>query len=497
MYKIFSASIGALSLLSAGCASHIPIEDVEPTRKAIKAESSALIEKMASLYPEVEKELSNSVGYATASMSGVNVVVLGGGYGRGMIENKLDGSITYLDVKRYDLGAGLGLGTYDVLAIFDDEDALQRYKERNWRTSVGAQWNVNEAGSSAYTDVWHSNYDVSLYVASNSGAVAQGSARLVSISTNYDLTNTGLGSNRVANINHTINNDPVSDSSPSDDPKVWDRALPFFAQNVVEQGFDLPLPFGVSIIYVQTEQAMTLRDLEIGFNGGDKTPTPFVSFSDNSAVTYTPQLKLDAWLFPFMNVFASVGAINGHALVNFTLDGNGIIDMAGANCGRLPIEPVCAFEDKSLTVATPEIDINGVNYTVGTVLAAGWNDYFFVLPISYSYADMQGSVTKGDVWNISPRLGKQFPLQGSQSIAVFVGATYLDSRLTITGSVDVPGAGSTLQTIDYKLEQENLDKWMALAGMNYNFNREWSLSVEYGQKSSDKKQFISSLNYRY
>ncbi|OBT09384.1 hypothetical protein A9264_08930 [Vibrio sp. UCD-FRSSP16_10] len=487
MRKVIVVGVSALSILSTGCVSTIPADERDATRNAIKSDSQAFINKMSDIYPEVADELDASAGYATASMSGVNVVLLGGGYGRGMIKNNDDGSVTYIDVKRYDLGAGLGLGTYEVLAIFPDEEALNDYKDGSWRTLLGAEWNVKESGTSAYSDVWRTSNDVPLYVSSTTGATASGSARLVSVSTNYDLTNTGLGHSRVAS--KTKGEAKIL----SDEPKVWDRALPFFAQNVVEQGFDLPLPFGVSIIYVQTEQAMDLRNLEIGANGSDKIPTPFVSFSNNSTVTYTPQLKLDAWLFPFMNVFATVGAINGHALVNFTLDSDYLSEQLDI-CKGL-IQPSFCRDD--LTVTTPEIDISGVNYTVGTILAAGWNDYFFVLPISYSYADMRGSVTAGNIWNISPRVGRQFPLSGSQSIAVFVGASYLDSRLTITGSVDVPGTGDLLDTIDYKLEQENLDKWMALVGANYNFNREWSMSMEYGQKNSDKKQFISSLNYRF
>jgi hypothetical protein len=53
------------------------------------------------------------------------------------------------------------------------------------------------------------------------------------------------------------------------------------------------------------------------------------------------------------------------------------------------------------------------------------------------------------------------------------------------------------EVINYKIKQENDDKWAGLFGANYTFNREWSLSAECGQYKSDKKQFITSLNYRY
>ncbi|MGR5457443.1 hypothetical protein ACPV5N_26515, partial [Vibrio alfacsensis] len=77
--------------------------------------------------------------------------------------------------------------------------------------------------------------------------------------------------------------------------------------------------------------------------------------------------------------------------------------------------------------------------------------------------DMRRSDAEGFVLNISPRVGKQIPLKGTQSIAIYAGATYLDSRLTISGSQPIPGIS---ESIDYKVEQENIDKWLGLVGAN-------------------------------
>ncbi len=74
------------------------------------------------------------------------------------------------------------------------------------------------------------------------------------------------------------------------------------------------------------------------------------------------------------------------------------------------------------------------------------------------------------------------------------GQRYLDSRLTISGSQPIPGSS---ESIDYQVEQENIDKWLGLIGANYNFNRDWSISMEYGQNGSKKRQFISSLTRRF
>ena len=48
---------------------------------------------------------------------------------------------------------------------------------------------------------------------------------------------------------------------------IWDHPLPFFGQAVTELGFELPLPFGVSIVPATFEQDLTLRDLYLRLQG--------------------------------------------------------------------------------------------------------------------------------------------------------------------------------------------------------------------------------------
>ncbi|MGR5304804.1 hypothetical protein [Vibrio mediterranei] len=479
--------IVALSILTlAGCSSSIPPEERQAAREEINATSDTLINQLSERYPDLPERLAYADGYAAVSMSNVKIPVLGGGTGVGAIYDQRDGSVTYINVNRYEVGAGLSLGTTQALAIFNDASTLKEYRSGSWEPSVGAEWFLGEDGQFSSMSLAGRDEDVPIYLVSSSGGGAVGSAKVVSVSVNYDLTETGLGENRVPN------KEPITASDAP--PKKWDRALPFYAQNVIDKGFSLPKPFGISVIYADTFQQMQLNDLEVGFRGSNKVPIDFVSFDNNTSHTQTPQLKLDAWVFPFMNVFATVGKISGEADIQFTIDGNDFINQAGIDCSKLANKPVCnRVEDKALTVPVVA-DLSGTNYTVGTILASGWKDYFFTVPISASYADMRRSDAEGFVLNISPRVGKQIPLKGTQSIAIYAGATYLDSRLTISGSQPIPGIS---ESIDYKVEQENIDKWLGLVGANYNFNRDWSISMEYGQNGSKKRQFVSSLTRRF
>ena len=62
------------------------------------------------------------------------------------------------------------------------------------------------------------------------------------------------------------------------------------------------------------------------------------------------------------------------------------------------------------------------------------------------------------------------------------------------GSVDVPGVDLS---IDYEIKQKNVDRWNALVGMNWDFTRRWSWSMEYNGFTGSREAFITSVNYRF
>ncbi len=45
--------------------------------------------------------------------------------------------------------------------------------------------------------------------------------------------------------------------------KKWQHALPFYAQNAIDLGFDLPLPFSLSLIPTYTQQIIGFNNLNV------------------------------------------------------------------------------------------------------------------------------------------------------------------------------------------------------------------------------------------
>jgi hypothetical protein len=442
--------------------------------------------------PGLQDKVDASVGYFVAEISAASAALVGGGSGIGVLYEKEGGTRTYMNVRRYDLGMGLGVRKFRMLILFNDREGLEDFRRGGWESTVGAETAAGDAGAVGVSPPGRAElYDFSIHFLTEAGVHAAASVRLLKVSTNYDLTHTGVSDIGIPNIGFT-----TADEAPPDAPRQWDRALPFLAQQVVDKGYELPLPYGIGITYANVDQDMLLDNLEIGFGGSAKTPVQAVSFDNASSNSESVQIKLDAWLFPFMNVFALLGKVDGQAPLDVIIDGDQLLADLGINCSApgLP-DPAClVFEGKTPTLPITA-NFKGNTYGLGTVLAGGWNNYFVTIPISFTYADMEGNDTEGTVWSVAPRVGRVFPTGNLGNLAVYLGGSYLESDLTITGTEVLPGPGGL--AVDYKIDQRNKDKWAALIGGNWDITRRWSLMAEYHGFTGSRESFIASVGYRY
>ena len=66
--------------------------------------------------------------------------------------------------------------------------------------------------------------------------------------------------------NETVRSDIIPSKS-SDPNRKWEHYLPFFGQQVIEKGYDLPLPFSISIIPNYSKQDLALSNLKLSYKG--------------------------------------------------------------------------------------------------------------------------------------------------------------------------------------------------------------------------------------
>ncbi|CAH0529535.1 hypothetical protein [Vibrio hippocampi] len=286
----------------------------------------------------------------------------------------------------------------------------------------------------------------------------------------------------------------VAKETDLDSTQAWGRTLPFYSELALYSGKELPLPIGISLLYTNVKQQVALTDLAVNYQGGNYVPIDFVPFDDSSVNNHTPQIKLDVWVLPFLNLFTTVGKVNGASDVAFAIDGDLALNQLGIDCDNPSLGDIAACRALAGKSADFDfdVDIEGMSYTLGFMAVYGWDNYFVSVPVSFTKMDLDRSDTEGKVINVLPRAGRNFEFGDGESMAVYLGASYFRSELTLTGQV--PG----VESIGYKIDQVNTEQWAGLIGLNYSFNKRWSLAFEYtGLGTVHRKQIISNLSFRY
>lgn len=483
--KIVRLTIPLVIFLLNACTT-IPVDERAAIRDDINDGVDQTLASMVDADPEFQKRVDASVGYFVSRFSATKIPLVGAGYGIGILHDKESGSQTYMNVTRTDIGAGLGSGKFRAIILFEDSETLEEFRSGVWKFGVGADSVVSTsiAGTSAT-----SGDGYSVYFMSDSGVALTMSVRLVKLAVNDDLTDTGVSEVGIPNTGFTS-----VDNQGDEAPRVWNYSLPFMAQAVIDEGYDLPLPYGVGVTYANVTQDMFLNGLQVGINGADKEPFDFVSFDNAQAKNDTLQLKFDTWLFPFMNVFALLGKIDGEAPLDVILDGNESLEHLGIDCSAPgPTPPLCnRLQDQEVTLSIVA-PFSGNTYGLGMTLAGGWSNWFVAIPVALTYADMDGTQTDGTALSVTPRFGRAFNLGRKGNLSIFAGGNYLEADLTVDGQVSTPDG---LLTIDYTVEQQNADRWNTLLGFNWDFNKHISLAAEYNGFTGSREAFITSIVWR-
>lgn len=473
-----------LALLG-GCTS-IPVEQRDERRAEIDRDAEETIAQLIQSDPEFAEALEDSAGYFTSLISSATVAVVGGGYGIGVLVDRHTGDRTYLNFKQADLGAGLAMQKYRALVLAEDAEAVEYIRSGKHLSGLVADMSAGEKGGRGVYN--RAGYRV--FTISESGASVAVTARLAKISVNTDLTDTGVSEVSIPNIGFR-----VEDGREPVEQRTWDHKLPFMAQKVIDLGYDLPLPYGLKVLYSDIEQDQILEGLQVGFSGGEKEPFEWVALENAISLSETWQAIGDAWVLPFLNVFAFIGDVKGDVTLDVFLEGNGLLEQKGIDCSRPGNLATCrAFQDKIIELPVESV-FSGMNYGVGFNLAGGWKGFFFTLPVSFSWIDMDTTdVEGGAIISASPRAGYLFKMGNYGNLGLFVGASYLDSDLTAHGSLAVP---ETDVTIDYIVDQSNTDKWNGILGANWDITRRWSVMVEYNGFFGSRDSIFAAVGWRF
>jgi hypothetical protein len=214
----------------------------------------------------------------------------------------------------------------------------------------------------------------------------------------------------------------------------WSDFLPIWGRAACERGYVLPRPFGVSLGYMHQDQPFDVGEVLV--NGIDvKTPAiAVVEEVQNEESTGT--LRFDAWIMPFWNVYGIVGRTDGQAIGPLEID-------------LEPVLPVlCRLPGNNCQLDTVfEINYKADVIGFGTTLAGGYKDFFGMIDVNRTRADLDISVTDAEATVVSARIGWNGTLGGFTGV-LWVGAMYQDIAQVLDLRLDIGDA-----LLDVSIEQ--------------------------------------------
>ncbi|WP_370547058.1 hypothetical protein [Edwardsiella tarda] len=287
------------------------------------------------------------------------------------------------------------------------------------------------------------------------------------------------------------------------EPPVEHSLLPIWGDEARARGYDLPEPFGINVNYMNMRQNIVVDS--ISFSGleipsfspalpGIPLPSDFINIKvgNTRQQSKTETIKLDAWLFPFMNIYGVVGHTRGSSLSK--------IDVL--------------LRDGQTLYSNIDFKLNfkGTTYGAGTVFAGGYGNWFGLVDMNYTqtrFDILDGSI---DAFTLSPRVGYRFTTPGIDTIglpngklSLWVGSMYQDVQQEFKGNINDLSMPSELQGMigwvntkgqgRFDVRQHLSSPWNVLIGAQYEITRNFNLTSEVG--FAERNSFFIAGEYRF
>ena len=242
---------------------------------------------------------------------------------------------------------------------------------------------------------------------------------------------------------------------PPEEPRPF--PLPFLADEARARGVELPLPFGVGLIYYFLHRDIEIKDLKIGRNGAP--PASVSRFAQLASVANVNNLNLrmDVWILPFLNLHAIVGGIWNRSTTNVEVT-------------LPPISPGGGVRQRTFAVPT---ELSGSIGGLGLTLAAGFGAFFAAADLNAARADM-GFSDRYKAFLPSLRVGWNGRVD-SHSVRVWLNGTYWDTSAVAKGTVADPDGG----TLSFEVDQGPLHPFTGGVGFSYGFSRRMELAADF------------------
>jgi len=253
------------------------------------------------------------------------------------------------------------------------------------------------------------------------------------------------------------------------------RTLPFLADEAIKRGHELPLPFGAGLILTGLgNRKIDVTDVRVGIENPPRSVSDFVSLGAKSDV-FNANLKFDAFVFPFLDVYALLGYVSNHSTTHALIT----VPSPG------PLPGSQQYETELTT------DLDGVVGGVGVAVATGYRNFFLVLDASFIQSDL-GFDNRFKATIATVRAGyrgriNEMPLQ------MWLGAGDWDTAATATGHVQIENLGQ----LNFEVEQHPHTRWMYDVGSNLEISKSLQLVLDVGADFDGGYFIVVGPTYRF
>jgi len=255
------------------------------------------------------------------------------------------------------------------------------------------------------------------------------------------------------------------------------RVLPFGADWAKKKGIDLPSPFGVSSFFTYMNRGVDITDVTVEFGGrAPESLSEYGSFAVKNQ-TYVAALKFDAWILPFLNVYA----LGGYAYTSGNLNVDLTIDRS-----ILPLPPV------EMNITTSSI-VKGPYTGFGTTLVTGYKSWFLLADANYgiTWPDLVSNSINFTM--LSLRSGLSGKMGEKNSIRAWLGAAYMDSKCTI----EIKENSDVLGEVIVQVEQRPVNPWTYQCGFLIGVGKNFEFMTELGSNFDDASLLVLNVAYRF
>ena len=302
--------------------------------------------------------------------------------------------------------------------------------------------------------------------------------------------------------------DPEDPVAPAE-PVEYKRRFPLGGQEVINRGYALPLPIGISLIGVNNVQDQDITDLNIAIGKGvvppedtELRPFPAVTIASTSDTT-SVQIKADLWVLPFLNVYATLGKITGDADITVNIDLSDAEEICIPNPlppvpGQPERPPICSDFDQTgsfLLPITSSVDRDSA--TLGVLGAFSIGRWFGSVTASYTDS-FGGKASDIDSISASFRTGRRLIFGNNNLLTPYLGISYLDLNTRVQGVATLRDAfpdGDDLN-VRYDIQLDNVDKFSGVLGLGIGQQNGFGMQFEWN-KSPNSERLVLSIEKRF